>query len=184
VFLRALAIEPERPITLVALARSSQYEHRYQEAVRWSDSALVIDPGLYQAYTQRARVRLQLGRSAEALSDAETAVRLAVGDRAHEEAVLALVEAQTGDSQAARARVERVLAGMRDPHWPPFGTAFLGAVLVALGEAARAIDFLERLGPRGARLWFQLRAPEFDPLRSDPRFERLIEESRPPGAPR
>ena len=183
-FLRSLAIEPERPITLLTLARSSLYERRYQEAARWSDSALVMDPGLYQAYAQRARARLQLGRSAEARSDAETAVRLAVGDRAPEEAVLALVEAHTGDSQSARARVERVLAGMRDPRWAPYGTAFLGAVLVALGEPAQALDFLERLSPRGARLWYQLRAPEFDALRSHPRFERLIQESRPPEAPR
>jgi hypothetical protein len=50
---------------------------------------------------------------------------------------------------------------------------------VALGESDRALELLERVRPRGARLWFYLRAPEFDAIRSNARFGRLVAESAP-----
>jgi hypothetical protein len=54
--------------------------------------------------------------------------------------------------------------------------------LVALGEHDAAIDLLERVQPRGAKLWFGLRMPEFDAVRAHPRFQRLVAEARPPAA--
>jgi hypothetical protein len=50
---------------------------------------------------------------------------------------------------------------------------------VALREPDRALELLERVRPRGARLWYYLRAPEFDAIRSNPRFARLVAESAP-----
>jgi len=55
---------------------------------------------------------------------------------------------------------------------------------VGVGKAERAFEILSRLQPRGVRLWYYLRYPEFDAVRSDPRFERLVEESRPSAATR
>ena len=57
-------------------------------------------------------------------------------------------------------------------------------VVVSLGDREAALAFLEHVQPRRARFWSGLRAPEFDPLRSDPRFQRLVEEARPPGLSR
>jgi hypothetical protein len=57
--------------------------------------------------------------------------------------------------------------------------AFLSQGLASVGERDRALTLLERVRPRSEMLWFVLRWPEFDPLRDDPRFQRLVEETKP-----
>jgi hypothetical protein len=51
--------------------------------------------------------------------------------------------------------------------------------LLAYGERERALIILEAWKPRGPALWFWLRWPSLDPLRQEPRFMRIVEESRP-----
>ena len=172
---RALGIEPGRAISLQGLGSLRFFARQYAEARLWFDSALAVDPGYYLAYLRRARVRLQLGETEEARDDAETAMRLGAGDELPV-AVLALAEVRAGDTLAARARLERAL---RDIPHPGPTEALFAAALVALGDRERALGFLERVQPRGAQLVFELRTPEFDEIRSHPRFQRLMEESKP-----
>ena len=183
---RALAIEPERPVTLLQLGMSSARDGRYQEARRWLDSALAVDPGFYNAYAMRALVRVHLGEVTRARRDAENAAQLGQSEYPlWGEAALAFVEVRMGDTLTARARVERLLRQVVDPDHPTTRDGWwLGMALVALGQQEQALDLLERVRPFGARLRDALRKPEFDPLRSHPRFERLVEESRPLAAPR
>jgi hypothetical protein len=54
--------------------------------------------------------------------------------------------------------------------------------LIAFGDLSHPLDILERVGARGASYWSSLRSPEFDPIREHPRFARIVQESRPPGA--
>jgi len=177
---RALALEPERPITLFNLGRVAARQTRYPEARRWADSALAIDPGADYAYVLRALAEFRLGNRAEARADAETAARLRAGFRVPGEAILALVELQAADTPAARTRIERLEREIRSVGHPTItDAAWVGRALVALGESDRALELLERVRPRGARLWFYLRAPEFDAIRSNARFGRLVAESAP-----
>ena len=170
---RALAIDPTRPITLETLARVLFRERRFEEADRWLDSALAVDPALFIAYAERARVRLALGDLAGARSDAETAERLG-GRLAAGTASVALVEARAGDTVAARASLERYLgtataAEYENPNWGPW----VAVALIATGQRERALDLLERIRRPSGELWVQLSAPEFDPVRTEPRFQRV-----------
>jgi len=177
---RALALEPERPITLFNLGRVAARQTRYAEARRWADSALAIDPGADYAYVLRAVSQFRLGNPAEARADAETAARLRAGFRVPGEAVLALVELQAADTLAARTRIARLEREIRSAGRPTItDAAWVGRALVALGESDRALELLERVRPRGARLWFYLLAPEFDAIRSNARFGKLLAESAP-----
>src|SRR5207245_8957063 len=90
--------------------------------------------------------------------------------------------ARAARTRDARNRLER-LVRERPPPDQEEGQYVIGA-LDALGQRDRALGVLERLRPRGVQLWSNLRYPEFDPLRSNPRFQRVLDESRPPGAPR
>jgi hypothetical protein len=56
---------------------------------------------------------------------------------------------------------------------PNTATALAPAMLAAGGREG-ALRVLERTLPRGVMLWWYLRWPAFDPLRSDPRFEKIV----------
>ncbi len=179
---RALAIEPERAVTLGAVGVLYYYGRHPEAARQWLDSALALDPGFYLNYAYRARLRLELGERAEARRDAATAAELGRDDPVTSGATLALTAARAGNTVGARSFLEPVLADLRRTQQPGDRQAALAAAaLVATGDTEGALDLLQRAEPRGGRLWFELRAPEFDPIRADPRFQRLIEESRPPG---
>src|SRR5439155_1114435 len=105
----------------------------------------------------RALAEFRLGQRAEARADAETAARLRSGFRVPAEAVLALVELQAADTPAARTRIERLEREIRSAgNQTITDAAWVGRALVALREADRALGLLERVRPRGARLWFYL----------------------------
>lgn len=55
----------------------------------------------------------------------------------------------------------------------------LSVVLVGSGQHERALQVLQRARPRGLTLWFYLQMPWWDPVREDPRFQRVVAEARP-----
>lgn len=175
----ALAIEPLRPVTLTRLGELEWARRHYLKARRSLDSAIALDPEFYFAYWDRSMVRLHLGDVEAAQADAESALRLSSGDPAPE-TVLALVDVRAGDSVSARARLQRFWLAGRDTLSPSAGDAVnVGWVLVALGEGERAIDLLERVRGWTVISWSWLRFPEFDAVRSSPRFQGLFAAARP-----
>jgi eukaryotic-like serine/threonine-protein kinase len=175
---RALELDPARLATILSLGALRTVQRRYDEGLRWQDSALNLEPGIAYVYAWRALSRLTVGRAVEARRDAELAIRL--GSPSHGEAALAAVEAHEGHVLSARRRVERVLREAVDSLHPHSREAlFIGWALVALNERERAIHLLERVRPRDWQLAYRLRYAGFDPIRADPRFQRLVEEARP-----
>ena len=98
--------------------------------------------------------------------------------------ILAQTEALAGDSASARRRLEPVLAkipatGALSPR--DYQSAL---ALISIGRRDEGPRILERIEPRGAWLWSYLIMPSFDAVRAEPRFVKLVEEARPPGAAR
>jgi len=176
-------------MSLVHLGWIDMETRRWATARRWLDSAAAVNPGFFQAYAERAALRLAMGDSAGARVDAETAIRLRPeSDALSAEDVLAALEVGRGDTAAARARVLRLRAAAPGPGGAGVHQAAAwAAILVAAREQREAIGFLERARVAPAHLRMHLEEPRFDPLREDPRFERLIARLRvrptAPGAP-
>ena len=179
-FRKALEIEPDRPMSLVHLGWIDMARRQYGEARRWLDSAAAVNPGFFQAYMERAQLRLAMGDTAGARTDAETAVRLRPrSDPLAAEEVLLALEFRSGDTAGGWARLARLRAsapgsGETGVHQ---ATAW-AALLVAAGEYREAIAFLERARVAPAHLRIHLEEPKFDPLRDDPRFQKFMETLR------
>jgi tetratricopeptide (TPR) repeat protein len=175
-FQRALAIEPDRPMSLVHLGWISMEQQRYADARRWFDSAAAVNPGFYQAYSERAALRLTTGDSAGARADAATAVRLRPeSDPLAGEDVLLALDLRSGDTAGARARLTRLRpAAPRPSETGVHQAAAWTALLVAAGEDREAIEFLEQVRVAPAHLRIHLNERRFDALREDPRFRRLV----------
>jgi TolB-like protein/tetratricopeptide (TPR) repeat protein len=182
-FRQALAIDPDRPMSLVHLGWIDMAQRRYGEARRWLDSAAAVNPGFFQAYMERAQLRLAMGDTAGARGDAETAIRLRPrSDPLAAEDVLLTLELRSGDTAAARARLARLRPAAPGPDETGVHQATAwAALLAAAGEYSEAIAFLERARVAPAHLRIHLEEPKFDPLRGDARFEQLMKALRVQG---
>ena len=171
-FERGVAIDPTRAIGLAAFAWLEFDLRRDTAALRWADSALTVDPMFAHGYEHRAQINAHLGRHAAARADAEEAIRL--GQRPASVAMLAMVQALAGDTLAARLLLATIdpVAGADQHLWTI-------AALVVAGEHERALDALGHLPLHKPQLLAALRSRDFDPIRGDARFQRLVAEATP-----
>ncbi len=172
----AVALDPDRPMSLVHLGWIDAAAGRYAEARRWFDSAIVVHRGFFQAYAERAALRLVVGDTVGARADAETAVRLRpADDRFSGENVLLALERRSGDTAGVRRRLAGLRAHAPRPDTVQVHAAIIwAAALVAAGADRAAIDFLERVRADPPHLRLHLHDVHFEAIRSDPRFRRLM----------
>jgi hypothetical protein len=141
-----------------------------------------VDPEYYSSYVSRSRIRLRRGDRSGARADAESARRTSPpGEAQYGLVPMALVAASEGDTAGARRVMADVVALLSQRSVGPLSVWHIVPGLLAAGQREQALDWLERARPRGALLWWAMQYPEVDALRDDPRFKRVMEESRPPG---
>jgi len=122
-------------------------------------------------------IYLQAGRRADALRMADTPSSDATDSEIFDGAIL---NALVGRPDAARRVVGEVERGEAKSYT---SGAHLAMLYSTLGERGRALDLLEQDYREGdAILWLTYRNVFWDPIRDDPRFAKLLQEYRLPGA--
>jgi len=176
----ALAVESERPLTLVPLAAIALREGDAGAARRWADSAVVLASEAPYPWASRSQLRLALGDPEGARSDAERALEI---DPSHElpgRAALAAALAALGEPSVAADALSGARRAMVRPDRPSTTEAlYLASALVHMGRFDEALTVLESAHPRGGHLWFYFQSPTFDAIRGDERFRRVMESADP-----
>ena len=180
---RAIALEPDWASPLMSLGALVARSGDFDGGLRWLDSAIAVDPSSSYSYAARSTTRSSAGRSALAPRDARSAVRVASGYRIPPYAAMAVALAAASDSATARQWADSAVRLTPDTlRLSPTDALYVGAALVRTGQADRGIAMLERAEPKGAWLWFYMTSALFDGVRTRPRFVRLSERAKPPGA--
>jgi TolB-like protein/Flp pilus assembly protein TadD len=149
------------------------YQRHYQEAVDKAAESQTLDVNLPGGYVVRGRALAGLGRFDDAIRDLRQAATLSQdpGELTELGRVLAIAGHQ--------AEAESILARLRKP--AALGNGFLAPqdvayIQAALGRRDEALEGLEEaVNQRSSRiLWLRV-DPRVDALRSEPRFQALIQ---------
>lgn len=176
----ALAVEADRPLTVVPLSAIALREGDIRSAQRWSDSAVALAPNAPYPWTSRAQLRLVLGDAAGARADAEQALRIDPSYALPARSALAAALTRLGQQADAEQALTQARAALVQPARPSSTEGYyLAAALLLMGRPAESLDVLAAARPRGAWLWFYFQSPIFDPIRNEPRFQQIIAEADP-----
>jgi tetratricopeptide (TPR) repeat protein len=135
--------------------------------------AIELEPAL--GHQNLAKAYIELGRYDQALAEFRSATAAGAPRLPAIELLwTAYIEARAGKSVEARQLLERF--GQRSPNGP--AAYMLAATYVAVGDPAAALPLIEEgVRARNQAAWRQLPwDPIWNPLRSDPRFGRILTE--------
>ena len=160
---RARSLDPLSVTTNVTAGSILAGMGQYEEARQILQSTLELAQEHEGAHLWLAVTDVETGRFEEGIRAFEK-----LGDRAYVARAMAL----SGRPQEALQVLRQMEQSGSQP--PPTTGYHLALAYAALGESERALDWLETI-PRGTR-WFLLFKTDrrLDPLRSDPRFVRLL----------
>ena len=162
-------LEPLSPLTFHVLAFTYYCLHRYDDALREWANAREIDPNFRYALIVPPLAYSQKGRNEEAIKLVQENLA-AYGNGTRAEILLGILYARAGNKAQAR----KMLAGVKrgEGEASPAQMAILQAALGNKDEAFRWLD--KAYETRDSDLLFIKAQPDFDPLRSDPRFQALL----------
>jgi tetratricopeptide (TPR) repeat protein len=198
----ALALDPTDPFVLHCYSQVLAQEGRFEEALTLAERARAQDPASVLANRDKAMVlflarrydecveqcrrtleldphapfaQFYLGRAYERLGRDKEAIEayiapLLVSEKYRESLPALRTAAARGDLKAFWKLRLQLLLGEPDVRNYSVATAY-----AQLGDHDRALEWLEKLyQARGGQIRLLRASPEWDPLRSDPRFQDLL----------
>ena len=178
---RAFKLDPNRPMAYMSLSAISLRRGRVAEARALIDSAIAASRNETSPYVRVARggTALADGDLRVAHDEAELALAMDSVFSIPARSLLARVYVAEGNRTGAAEQIERARSQLGGGDPGTTAVRFLASALVAFGNREEALDLIERARPRGATLWFYLLSQEFDPIRKEPRFQKVFREADP-----
>jgi DNA-binding winged helix-turn-helix (wHTH) protein/Tfp pilus assembly protein PilF len=152
-----------------------QYDRARQEAQR----SVAMEPHAPLAHWQLGRAHLFSNQAMSAVEALERAVTLS-GPESMWEAELSYARARAGDHSGARGLLSGLLERARREYVSPYDLAI---AFTGIGEHESALDYLEQAFTQRVMRIVAIGDPEFDALRGQPRFTRLVNRLRLPQVP-
>jgi tetratricopeptide (TPR) repeat protein len=169
---RAHELDPLSLIISTAVGRVLHFQRRYDDAIEQCRRTLDMDAQFLQARLDLGMACAHAGRYDEAIAQFESV--LPPGDpRSVMRAVLGHIYGCAGRT----AQAEEVLQDLERRYRRGDASSYdLSLVLIGLGRAGEALDWLERACETRSGLLVYLKVePMFDSLRAEPRFMTLMD---------
>jgi serine/threonine-protein kinase len=168
---RSARLDPLSISIQAALGDTYTYVGRPREALAPFQSALELDPRYSRAYTGVCEAEYKLGRMSEAVAACERAVEHGPTNSRYA-ADLGFVSARAGQRRRADSILASLRATARLRYVPSYSFATLHS---GLGQPDSAFYWMNRaVDERDNFTMFFAMAPQFEPLRADPRFTRTL----------
>lgn len=166
---RAETLDPVSPIIVSGTAWMHHLARRFDDEVQSARAALALEPNFLMAHYRLGEGLLHLGRAKQAVAALENA-RAQSGNSTDLIAAVAYAHGRMDRHREARESL-RTLLQIREAKTRYVSAYTLALVYTGLADRDEAFAWLRRA--RAERAWgmaFINVEPDFDPLRSDPRF--------------
>ena len=169
--LQALEIDPVSLITRVWAGVTAHLAHRFDDAIKYYESALELNPDFAWAHMYMAQTLEQIGNFEAALEEFEIAFRLTGGSRCIR-AMKAHAHAAAGDTVSAYQILEELKCSLSQTGMPTYDIA---AAYAALGEHKSMLYWLDRAcEERNMKLFTLIQDPRFDSVRNSTQFQSIV----------
>jgi TolB-like protein/DNA-binding winged helix-turn-helix (wHTH) protein/Tfp pilus assembly protein PilF len=173
---KAENLDPLSLIINADLAELLVLAHSYDESILQSRKTIEMDPNFALAHNQLGQAYLQKRMYHQAIAELQTAVQLSGGSPTSI-ANLARACVAAGNRSAAI----KLLSDLKKRSNPGYSNASeIAMIYVSLGDVDQAMTWLDKGYEERFNPGVLLR-PGFDPLRSDPRFQTLLQRIGLPG---
>jgi serine/threonine protein kinase/Tfp pilus assembly protein PilF len=171
-FEKACELDPLSLINNTGIGWTFYFSRQYEQAVESLRKTLEIDAHFVFAHSMLGQSYLQLGRFQEAIAEFQTASQLS-GASPPYHAMLGQAFAVAGNSIEAQKILNQLKEQSARSYVSPYCIA---EIYLGLSDADQAIAWLEKAYDERARKLVMLKVePEVDRLRSDSRFENLMQ---------
>lgn len=167
---RALELDPFSVIINADVGVTYIWAHRYDEAIAPLRRAIELDPGFSYAHWYLGQAFDLKGELREAIAEYQKAVELSGGR--HALALLGQAQAKMGNRDEALKILRQLQETAKRRYVADYDFALL---YLALGDKTQALDWLEKTYQDHSEDIALVRFDPFlDPLRGEPRFEKLV----------
>lgn len=174
---RYMELDPLDPGTIVHLGEHYLYARQYDQAIEQLLKAGDMDPSRYRIYDGLGRAYEQKGMHTQAVAEFQKAVA-ASHEASTQVASLATGYAAAGNRREAMAIVRRLKRQSGKEYVPAYSIA---EIYATLGDKDEAFAWLENaFRERSSALAYLKTESRMDVLRSDARFENLLQRMRLP----